>query len=193
MIAQSERRIATVKAILDAARGLFASRGFAETSVDAIAVEAGVAKGAVYHHFSSKEEVLDRLVDAIQSEIAVEVRKAARKGKTLADSFARGIYKYLTAAVAPDAKRILFVDGPAILGWERWRAIDNAHFSTLTRGALEARLQERLSEAQAKAIGHLVAGSLLEAALVCAAADRPERAARDMTDGLVVMLTPLLA
>jgi AcrR family transcriptional regulator len=193
MITQSERRIATIAAILDGARKLFASQGFAETSVDAIALEAGVAKGAVYHHFSSKEEVLDRLVDLIQGEIAVEVREAARKGKDLADSMARGTLKYLTAATAPSAKRILFVDGPAVLGWERWRSIDQDHFSPLIRGALESRLRERLSEREVRAVSHLIAGATLEAALVCATSDRPESAARDMTDGLMLLLRPLLA
>jgi AcrR family transcriptional regulator len=193
MITQSERRTATITAILDGARKLFTSQGFGETSVEAIALEAGVAKGAVYHHFSSKEEILDRLVDAMQAEIAEQVREAARKGKDLVDSFARGMLKYLTAASAPDAKRIIFVDGPAILGWERWRAIDNQHFSTLIRGALEKRLEAQLSKGQARAVGHLVAGGMMEAVLVCVTSDRPEKIARELTDGLVFLLKPLLA
>ncbi|MGY4225008.1 AcrR family transcriptional regulator [Bradyrhizobium sp. USDA 4503] len=193
MITQSQRRTATIAAILDGARKLFASRGFAETSVDAIASEAGVAKGAVYHHFSSKEEIMDQLVDAVQADFAVEVRKAARRGKDLADSFSRGVLKYLLIATAPAAKRILFVDGPVVLGWERWRAIDDRHFSVLVRGALEAHLREQgMREGKVQAIGQLVAGALLESALVCATSDKPERAARDMTEGLMHLLRPLL-
>jgi len=193
MIAQSERRTATIAAILNGARKLFATQGFAETSVDAIAFEAGVAKGAVYHHFSSKEEILERLVDSMQSEIASEVRAAARKGKDPLDSFTRGTLKYFTAATAPGTKRILFVDGPAILSWERWREIDQLHFSPLIHRPLESRLSGRLSEREVRTVSHLIAGAMLEAALVCVTSDRPERTARDMTDGLMLLLKPLLA
>ena len=56
------------------ARKLFAAHGFAQTSVDAIAAEAGVAKGAVYHHFQSKEQILDHIVDGLQAELAKQVK-----------------------------------------------------------------------------------------------------------------------
>ena len=193
MIAQNERRAATIAAILDGARKLFTERGFSATSVDAIAQEAGVAKGAVYHHFSSKEEILDRLVDTIQAEIAVEVLAAAQKAKDLRDGFSRGTLRYLTVATAPGNRHILFVDGPAILGWERWRAIDHEHFSALISGPLENHLLGKLSGRQVRAVCHLVAGAMLEAALVCANSDKPERTAREMTDGLILLLGPLLA
>jgi hypothetical protein len=109
------------------------------------------------------------------------------------EGIARGTLKYLTAATAPGTKRILFVDGPAVLGWERWRSIDDKHFSPLIRSALEPRLKGRLSERELKTVGQLIAGATLEAALICATSDRPERAARDMTEGLILLLKPLLA
>jgi AcrR family transcriptional regulator len=193
LIAQSERRASTITAILNGARALFLAQGFANTSVDAIAFEAGVGKGAVYHHFASKEEVLDRLVDAMQGEIAVDVVAAAQRGKDMLDSIGRGTFKYLTAITAPGAKRILLIDGPAVLGWERWREIDHKYFSALMRGPLDAHLRERLNERDVQAVGHLIAGAMMEAALVCATSDKPERTARDMTNGLLFLLKPLLA
>ncbi|MBN9004845.1 MAG: TetR/AcrR family transcriptional regulator [Rhizobiales bacterium] len=192
MIAQSERRAATIAAILGGARKLFLAQGFAETSVDAIALEAGVGKGAVYHHFESKEEILDRLVDAMQAEIAAEVVATARKGRDVLDSIGRGTLKYLTAITSPAIRRVLLIDGPAVLGWERWREIDHKYFAALMRGPLDASLRGRLSEREVEAVGHLVAGAMMEAALVCATSDKPERAARDMTDGLLFILRPLL-
>jgi AcrR family transcriptional regulator len=192
MISQNERRTVTIAAILDAACKLFAERGFAGTSVDAIALEAGVAKGAVYHHFSSKEEILDQLVDAMQAEIAIEVLAAAHKGRDVLDGIGRGTLKYLTAITSPGIKRILLVDGPTVLGWERWRAIDHEHFLALMREPLDSRLRGRFGEREVQAIIHLVAGAMMEAALVCAVSPRPERTARDMTSGLLLILKPLL-
>jgi AcrR family transcriptional regulator len=54
----------TTEKILDAAVDLFISAGFAETSMDAIAAKAGVAKGTLYYHYKSKEGIVDALVEA---------------------------------------------------------------------------------------------------------------------------------
>jgi len=67
MVRQSERREATIAAILAAARKLFASDGFDPVSIDDIAARAGVAKGAVYHHFDSKEAIFTRVLETVQT------------------------------------------------------------------------------------------------------------------------------
>ena len=193
MIAQSERRAATVSRIVEAARKLFAAHGFAETSIDAVATEAGVTKGAVYHHFSSKEEILDRLVDRMQADISAEVPEAARRGKNIVDSIRRGTLKYLTAITEPDERQILLVDGPAVLGWKRWREIDQRYFFPLMREPLVAALQSRMTPREIEAIGHLIAGAMMEAALVCATSETPQRTAKEMAHGLGKLLEPLLA
>src|SRR6516165_8667830 len=100
MIKQTERSAATIGAILAAARTLFAEGGFEATSIDAIATKAGVAKGAVYHHFQSKEEIFTRVLDGVQAELA-----AAPPSPTVCklrdpfDSMAAAVQDYLTAAV----------------------------------------------------------------------------------------------
>jgi AcrR family transcriptional regulator len=49
--------------LLSAALRVFADRGYREASMDAVAAEAGYSKGALYWHFSSKEELLLTLLD----------------------------------------------------------------------------------------------------------------------------------
>ena len=61
---QVERRAATRRELLDAAEALIAERGFAQASLSAIADRAGVSKGAVYHHFQSKDDLLLALLDS---------------------------------------------------------------------------------------------------------------------------------
>lgn len=70
MPSQAGRRAATVAMILEGARRLFAANGFDATSMDDIAEAAGVAKGAVYHHFASKEVVFLRVLEDVQAAIA---------------------------------------------------------------------------------------------------------------------------
>lgn len=58
------RREETYQGILDAAYQVFARRGYDAATVDEIAAECGVSKGALYHHFASKEELFATLIRA---------------------------------------------------------------------------------------------------------------------------------
>lgn len=57
---QREERAAL---ILDAAQDVFADKGYHDASIDQIAARAGIAKGTVYLHFASKEDLLVALVE----------------------------------------------------------------------------------------------------------------------------------
>src|SRR5258708_5269128 len=87
--AQGQKKAATKKdivtdfrrsEILQAARRAFARLGYQSTTVDALAEEAGIAKGTVYLYFKSKEEIyltdLHQYIDALQQETDTRVAKA---------------------------------------------------------------------------------------------------------------------
>src|ERR1700730_2823413 len=78
MAKQAERRAATTEAILKAGRRLFGEQGFAATTMDEIADAARVAKGAVYHHFATKEAVFEAVFDQVSYDLVLEVDRAAR-------------------------------------------------------------------------------------------------------------------
>jgi AcrR family transcriptional regulator len=190
---QAERSEATIGAIEAAARKLFGSRGFDATSIDDIAARAGVAKGAVYHHFASKQEIFTRVLDQIQGELAaLPVPPASRKRTNRLDLIADAVLRYLLAASEPERKRILLVDGPAVVGWQKWREIDAKYFGAATRAALASVLGEKAAERDVDALAHLVLGAIMEAALVCATAEDPKRTAREVTAGLRKLLEGLV-
>lgn len=63
-IARNKYPEVTVERILDAAQGLFLEKGYEETTIqDIVDALGGLTKGAVYHHFKSKEEILDAVGD----------------------------------------------------------------------------------------------------------------------------------
>jgi AcrR family transcriptional regulator len=62
--------------LIDAAGHLFATQGYDRTSVETIIKHAGVSKGAFYHHFSSKEEILDAVTEFIVADAMHELRDA---------------------------------------------------------------------------------------------------------------------
>ena len=55
--------------LLTIAAGLFAERGFTNTTVRDIADAAGILSGSLYHHFDSKESMVDELLDTFQTEL----------------------------------------------------------------------------------------------------------------------------
>ncbi|MEY9872685.1 AcrR family transcriptional regulator [Streptacidiphilus sp. MAP12-33] len=57
-----ERAVRTRERVLDAAAEAFATRGFAQTTLETVVAGTGVSKGALYGHFRSKEELARALV-----------------------------------------------------------------------------------------------------------------------------------
>ena len=135
MTSQAQRRASTIAAIVSAASELFTSRGFAATSIDDIASRAGVAKGAVYHHFESKDQIFQRVFEQMTGALAAEVSATAAAGTSILDRFERGTLKYLTSIAGNKFRQVLLIDGPAVLGWEKWREIDTRSFGGVMRGA----------------------------------------------------------
>lgn len=188
---QAERSEATIGAIERAARKLFAARGFEATSIDDIAARAGVAKGAVYHHFDSKREIFTRVLDRIQGELAALPPIVPRRGAGPLDVMAEAVLRYLLAASEPDVKRILLVEGPAVVGWAKWREIDAKYFGAATRAGLARVLGPEAGEREVDALAHLVLGAVMEGALLCATAEDPKQTARDVTSALRRLMASL--
>jgi AcrR family transcriptional regulator len=193
MATQAERRSTTIRAIVDAARHLFVSRGFENTSVDEIAALAQVAKGAVYHHFASKELIFAQVFEEMTAELAMLVPPAARAGKDVLDSIRRGTLKYLSSIAGDKFRQVLLIDGPKVLGWEHWRAVDARYFGGTMNTPLGATLKRRASAREIEALGHLIAGAISEAALVCAASDHRVRDAKELSAALQKMLAPFFS
>ena len=193
MASQAERREKTTRSILQAAKKLFAARGFASTSIDDIADEAGVRKGAVYHHYASKEEIFALIFNELSAELATLIPPAVEGASDILDAIGRGTVKYLTAIAAPPFRQVLLLDGPAVLGWTAWREVDVFYFGSMIRAPLNSALKGKATLREIDAIAHVVAGAITEAALVCATSDNPKRQARDLAAALQAMLKPMLA
>ena len=189
MVNQAQRRETTIAEILRVARALFGKRGFAATSIDRIAAESGLAKGAVYHHFASKEALFTAVLEAVQADVAKSPLPAsvARLTDPL-DQIAAGVLHYLVATNEPDTRRILLIDGPTVIGWQKWREIDARIFGAGAKAAITYALAPNVKAAQIDVIVHLLMGSVTEAALVCASSPRPNVQARAFAAEIRAML-----
>jgi AcrR family transcriptional regulator len=192
MARQAERLAATRGAIVSAAARLFGADGYAATTVDTIALAAGVAKGAVYHHFATKERLFETVLQAATADLAAEVARRAAGAADVWDSVAVATEAYFALASTGAAARIVLKDGPAVLGWERWRAIDAQHFGRALPAILaEAMRQGLIATRPIEPLARLLLGAATEAAAACAASPTPAKtgqahaeAFRALLDGL---------
>jgi AcrR family transcriptional regulator len=179
MATQAERLQATRNAILQAASELFGRQGYTATTVDDIAAAAGVAKGAVYHHFRGKERLFETVLEATTAQLAAEVAQKAASAADVWDSVAVATEAYFRLAAVGAAAQIVLKDGPAVLGWERWREIDAEHFGRAIPAVLEAAMSEGLIATQpVEPLARLLLGAATEAAAACAASAAPAETGR---------------
>ncbi|MBX9883658.1 MAG: TetR/AcrR family transcriptional regulator [Novosphingobium sp.] len=194
MVKQESRRAATRGAIIGAAFEAFGSEGYADVSVDLIAARAGVAKGAVYHHFSSKDEVFEAVLESVSSAILSEVLAAISAGNDVWEVLAIGNRAFFAACSDPARSRILLHDGPAVLGWARWRRIDERHFGGSLRVALARAMDEGiLVRKDVEVVSRVLLGAVTEAAISCTEADDFMACAEEYLDVLGGMLAGLAA
>jgi AcrR family transcriptional regulator len=169
MAKQAERRAATTEAILKAGRRLFGEQGFAATTMDDIAEAARVAKGAVYHHFATKEAVFEAVFDQVSHDLVLEIDRAARTERDVLAAMVAGTQHYFAACAKGPTGQIILRDGPAVLGWERWREIDGRHFGGKIPRALAAAMDAGLIARQpVEPLARLLLGAVTEAAVACA-------------------------
>ena len=169
MAKQAERRAATTEAILRAGRRLFGERGFAAATMDDIAEAADIAKGAVYHHFKTKEAVFESVFEQVSGDLVQDIDRAVRSEKDVLAAIVAGTQHYFAACAKGPTGRIILRDGPAVLGWERWREIDARHFGGKFPRALTVAMDAGLIARQpVEPLARLLLGAVTEAAVACA-------------------------
>ncbi|EYS91703.1 TetR family transcriptional regulator [Cupriavidus sp. SK-4] len=133
-----ERTEATRQALLDAARALFVSRGYGDTSTPDVCAAAGITRGALYHHFADKRDLFRHVLAEEAAAVADDIEAAAPAGLDAADALIAGAQAYLEAMTVPGRTRLLLVEGPAVLGLRETLALDDANAARTLREGLEA-------------------------------------------------------
>lgn len=173
---QAERRSTTRAALIAAARALFAERGFAGTGREEIVERAGVTRGAMYHHFGSKEDLFRAVYEAVEDDVTTAVAAAAAPGKDPMAQLRLGALAFLEVAAQPDVRRIVLIDAPSVLPVPVRRELSKRYGLGLVRAGLSAAMDAELIAAQpVDPLAHLLLAALHEAAtLVADGADRAE-------------------
>jgi len=179
----------TRAALLGVARELFANEGYGAVALDEVCARAGVTRGALYHHFSSKEELFRAVCEEVAGEVSQRLLEAGARESDAWGRLRAGCLCFLDLCADEAVRRILLSDAPSVLGWEEFREMDGRHGLGLLRGALQAAIDAGAIEpAPVDALAHLLVGALNEASMVIARSSDPDRARREAAEGVERML-----
>lgn len=192
MNVKAQRSEATRGALVAAARELFAARGYAGVATEEIVRRAGVTRGALYHHFSGKDDLLRAVLHELARELAEASAAAAVTESDQWRQILAAVEAFLDACTDPAVQRIMMIDAPSVLGWEEWREIDTQYGLGLVKASLQAAMESGLiAEQPVDPLAHLLVGALDEAAMYIARADDVGAARREMGTSVERMLAGL--
>jgi AcrR family transcriptional regulator len=184
---------ATRGQLIEVATRLFAEHGYEGTSIEAVLSAAGVSRGALYHHFAGKEALFEAVVSAVSDQVMVELTQAVRGCVDPLDAMRTAAIAWIGLAADPVIQRVVLVDAPSVLGWDRWRAMDDGR----TLGTMRAMLQAisdsgRLPAELVGPFSHMILAALDEIVLVIARAPDPTAAVAEGRMAVQALLDRLL-
>lgn len=137
-------KVATRERILDAALGVFAGKGYHRASVDDIVRASNTSKGAVYHHFATKEAVFLALVDDFAMRLATRVASTiAERSGALAKVEGALAAALSTFADNERLARLILLEAVSLGAvYEAKRAEVHGRFAALIRGYLDEAVRE---------------------------------------------------
>jgi AcrR family transcriptional regulator len=183
---QAERSEATRSALIAAAQRLFADRGYGDVGTEEIVRAAGVTRGALYHQFpGGKRDLFEAVYEHVEADLTQRAIAGAGTAPDPLGEMRAGTALFLDASLDPAVQRIILLDGPAVLGWERCREIAGEYGLGVIEAVLGAAIEAgQIAEQPVKPLAHLLMGALDEAAMYVARAERQPEARAEMGETL---------
>jgi AcrR family transcriptional regulator len=189
---KAEQSEATRADLIAAARRLFGERGYAGVGTEEIVRAAGVTRGALYHHFRGKRELLEAVYEQVEGEVTQRIAEGALSGSDPLEAMRAGAAEFLERCLDPEVQRIVLLDAPAVLGWDRWREIAGGYGLGLIEASLQAAIDAGQIEQQpVKPLAHVLMGALDEAAMLVARAEEPDKTRAEVAETLNRLLDGL--
>jgi AcrR family transcriptional regulator len=190
-----EQSEATIQKLVAVAREEFSQKGYSKASTETIVQQAGVTRGALYHHFSGKRELFLAVFREAQLEIGLEIQVAVGNAPDLWGQLVASCRAFLRASADPARQQIVVVDAPAVLAWRDYRQVD-ALLPTSGRNLLRQELCELggaglIKPLPLEALTHLLNGAIDKAAMWVAHSDQPAQALDEAQQTLETLLQSL--
>jgi AcrR family transcriptional regulator len=169
MTTQAEKAASTRAKIIAVARRLFATRGYTGTSTEAVLEESQVSRGALYHHFENKEALFAAVMEAVEADITAETAKARGSVTDPVEALRRAFNAFLDLASETEVRQIVLMDAHSVLGWQKWREIEERYGLGGLKLAMKAiAATGRIPEDMVDTFAHILLASLIETAFLVA-------------------------
>ena len=182
---------ATKRTLVDVAEGLFTENGYAATSLDSIVAGAEVTKGALYHHFSGKQALFEAVFERVEDDAARAIHQALEGHRDPWEKATAGLRAFLEVVQEPRYRRVVIQDGPAVLGYERYREQEErstfANVLEIVRSVLSAGDWE-LDEDLQQTFARIFFGAMSSAGESVSDAPDPETAAANVETAIGFIL-----
>lgn len=189
---QAERREATRTALVEAGKRLFPAHGYEAVGTEQIVAEAGVTRGALYHHFEGKRGLFLAVFEDVERDLVERFPLADLSGADPLGALRAGISTFLELSLDLELQQITLIDGPAVLGWEEWHRIEVRYgLGLIQAGVTAAVAAGQLRELPVEELSNALLGALIEAALYVARAEDPPAAKERMVSVLESLLDGL--
>jgi AcrR family transcriptional regulator len=164
-----ERGQATRQHIVLTATRLFTEEGYEGTSIELVLKTCGISRGALYHHFASKEALFTAVLEAAEARVAETIATAAQDAANPLDALRSGCAAWLQLARDPTIRRVVLIDAPSVVGWQTWREIDSRHGLGLLKTSLGMVASAgRIRAEMVDIYSHMLLAALIEMALLIA-------------------------
>lgn len=168
----------TRAALIAAAAEAFAENGFTAVSITQIAAAARVTKGAVYHHFSDKQNLFEAVMHHYNEAAQAKVYEAVgRHTDNIWDAAMAGVEAALDVCSDPVAGRLIYLEGPVGLGWRRWRESERQYTHRNVRQLLLGSIESGIfpDDIPTEAMTQVIAGMITHAGIALAEAAPRQR------------------
>lgn len=187
-----EEMIAETRAKLIAAgRQAFGTVGYAAASMDDFTAGAGLTRGALYHHFGDKKGLLQAVIQEIDAEMTLRLNRISAAAPNRWQGFVAECVAYIEMALEPEIQRIMFRDGPAVLGDVSQWPTNNGCIAALSRSIAQLKADGVMAEIDTEAAARLINGASSHAALWIAKSDDPEETSKRAVRGFRTLLEGL--
>ena len=163
--ARAEMIEETRQKLVAAARQQFGSVGYAETVMDELTAQAGMTRGALYHHFGDKKGLFLAVVQEIDAEMDARLAAISANAPDEWSAFAGRCRAYLAMTIEPQVQRILLRDSPSVLGAEHLQASRLQCIASMTNMLQKLMEQRTIATTAPEVLAHLINGGLMDAAL----------------------------
>ena len=163
-----ERGQATRAHLIEVATRLFATHGYDGTSIEAVLAESGVSRGSLYHHFPGKEALYLAVFEVLGDRLGADMTAALQNAADPVDMLRIGCVTWIRNAGDPVVQQIMLIDAPAVLGWQRWRELDEPALAMIRHALGYAAEAGAVDPRHVDVFAHIVMATLNEVAMMIA-------------------------